>query len=66
MVYQFKCPECGQQRFIDIKISDYDNEKHNQKCTNCNSYMQRVLEWSGPATNLGGYSDVAGTARWQS
>ena len=66
MYYCFRCDYCGQTRSIDIPMAKYDIEKNNQRCTKCNTKMERVIEWNGPATNVGGYSDVAGNASWQS
>lgn len=65
MNYKFKCNECGNTEVVSIKVDDYDKEKDLQKCSNCGSKLERVIEWDGPATNLGGYSDVGGKASWQ-
>lgn len=34
-------------------MKDYDKEKNNQKCPNCNGKMERVIEWQGVATGSG-------------
>lgn len=46
-------------------MSDYDTEKTKQKCTNCNSKMERVIEFSGSVGVTGGYDAVVGKASWQ-
>lgn len=65
MQYRFRCPECGQVRNIDIKMSDYDKEKNNQMCSNCGSKLERVIEFEGSVGKTGGYDAVAGKASWQ-
>ena len=64
MKYLFNCEKCGKSAEIEIKISNYDNEKDKQFC-NCGGKMKRVIEWQGGAYHLGGYSDVGGIAHWQ-
>lgn len=64
MRYLFNCEKCGKSAEIEIKISNYDNEKDKQFC-NCGGKMKRVIEWQGGAYHLGGYSDVGGIAQWQ-
>ena len=66
MVYLFRCDTCGQTRSINIPMAQYDEFKNRQYCTKCMTKMDRIIEWNGPATNVGGYSDVAGNASWQS
>ena len=34
-------------------MADYDKEKNNQVCPDCNGKLQRVLEWKGVATGSG-------------
>ena len=65
MLYSFKCKKCHKQHDIDIKMADYDKEKDNQICPACNGKLERVIEWEGVASHLGGYSDVGGMATWQ-
>lgn len=66
MIYDFVCPHCKRTYQREIKMSDYDTEKDKQFCDDDKTKLERVIEWNGPATNLGGYSDVAGRAGWQS
>ena len=49
----------------DIPIDKYDRLKNFQVCSKCGEEMIRIIEWTGPANNLGGYSAVAGRASWQ-
>lgn len=65
MIYKFSCPKCNQGYEIEIPIDRYPEEKTKQYCINCNTVLQRVLEWSGSATINGGYESVAGRANWQ-
>ena len=65
MEYQFRCDKCNKTYDLEISMKDYDKLKDKQICPECNGHLQRVLEWEGPACNLGGYSDVAGMAKWQ-
>lgn len=65
MNYTFRCNKCDTTIIRDIPMSEYDKLKSQQKCNNCGSVLERVIEWNGPANNLGGYSDVAGRASWQ-
>lgn len=53
MYYKFRCKGCNKLHEIDIKMADYDKEKDNQVCPNCNSKMDRVIEWEGIATGNG-------------
>lgn len=64
MRYRFRCDSCGADEEREISMADYDREKNRQRCA-CGSVMRRVIEWQGSATNLGGYSDTAGSASWQ-
>lgn len=64
MKYLFEC-KCGLSENREISINDYDKLKDKQTCPKCGNKMIRVIEWEGPANNLGGYSDVAGRASWQ-
>ena len=66
MEYLWRCNKCNKECIKAISIEEYDKEKHNQICPSCGAKLERVIEWNGPATNLGGYSDVAGNAHWQS
>ena len=65
MLYNFYCKKCNKNHEIDIKMADYDKEKNNQKCPDCNEKLERVIEWEGVASNIGGYSAVGGMAKWQ-
>ncbi len=67
MIFTFRCNRCLRLQERNIPLSDYDKEKGKQVCAYCpgKTIMERVIEWEGPATNLGGYSDVAGNAHWQ-
>lgn len=64
MNYLYKCPNCKKQEYRDIPMKVYDKEKSNQICS-CGGKMERVIEWSGIATDIGGYSEVGGVAKWQ-
>lgn len=61
MYYKFRCQKCKKLHQVDIKMADYDKEKG----PDCKSKMDRVIEWEGVASHLGGYSDVGGMATWQ-
>jgi putative FmdB family regulatory protein len=65
MFYKFRCQKCNKLHQVDIKMADYDKEKNNQICPACNGKLERVIEWEGVASHLGGYSDVGGMATWQ-
>lgn len=65
MLYKFMCRKCDKVHQVDIKMADYDKEKNNQVCPDCKGKMDRVIEWEGLASHLGGYSDVGGMATWQ-
>ena len=65
MFYSFKCTKCGYKYDIDIPMSEYTEKKDKQKCIKCNSKLERVIEWEGPADINGGYEAVAGRASWQ-
>ena len=62
--YTFRCTSCKKQEERNIPMKDYDTEKNKQICT-CGAKMERVIEWSGIATDIGGYSEVGGVAKWQ-
>lgn len=64
MEYKFRC-KCGKEMQVEIPMRNYFEEKNKVFCPDCGQKMERVLEWEGPAENLGGYSDVAGKAGWQ-
>lgn len=66
MIYLFKCPDCGSQRNIEIPISDYDEMKNRQQCSNCGSILKRVIEFEGSIGGTGGYDAIVGRADWQS
>ena len=51
MYYNFKCTNCHKLHQVDIKMADYDKEKDNQICPDCNGKMDRVIEWQGIATS---------------
>lgn len=53
MKYNFKCQDCKKTFDIEISMKDYDKEKNNQKCPECNGKMDRVIEWQGIATGNG-------------
>ena len=53
MYYNFKCKNCHKLHPVDIPMADYDKEKDNQVCPDCNSKMERVIEWQGIATGDG-------------
>lgn len=65
MEYRFSCPKCSKEYLIEIPIERYSEDKDKQRCLECNSVLQRVLEWNGSATINGGYESVAGRAKWQ-
>lgn len=65
MEYRFKCLKCNTEYLVEIPIDKYSEEKNKQRCIDCNTILQRVLEWSGSATINGGYEAVAGRANWQ-
>ena len=54
MFYKFRYQKCKKLHEIDIKMADYDKEKNNQVCPECNGKMQRVIEWEGLASHRGG------------
>lgn len=66
MLYLFSCTntKCRKKENRDIPMNLYDKEKNNQICS-CGSKMQRVIEWTGVASDIGGYSEVGGMAKWQ-
>ena len=66
MLYLFSCTnqKCRKKENRDIPMNLYDKEKNNQICS-CGSKMQRVIEWTGVASDIGGYSEVGGIAKWQ-
>lgn len=66
MFYDFRCDNCGEVQEKEICIKDYDRVKNSQTCNRCGGTLKRIIEWQGGAYNLGGYSDIGGTARWQS
>lgn len=65
MEYRFKCQKCKTEYLIEIPIDKYSEEKNKQRCIDCNTVLQRILEWNGPATINGGYEEVVGRANWQ-
>lgn len=65
MNYDFKCDNCNKTFEIDIPMDKYDMEKGSQICPVCNNILTRILRWEGLATNLGGYSEIWGVAKWQ-
>jgi putative FmdB family regulatory protein len=65
MNYHFSCDKCNKGFQIDIPMDKYSTEKDKQICPACKSPLRRIIEWEGLATNLGGYSDEAGMAKWQ-
>lgn len=65
MIYTFYCKTCDMEHELDIPIEKYTDLKDRQKCSFCRRKLERVIEWSGPATINGGYEAVAGRAKWQ-
>lgn len=65
MNYLFKCENCGAEQQKEICIKEYDRLKNLQVCIKCGGAMKRVIEWRGIATDIGGYSEVGGVAKWQ-
>lgn len=65
MNYKFRCEQCGQEQEKEISMKDYDKLKNNQVCSKCGGVLKRIIEWQGCAYNLGGYSEVGGSAKWQ-
>ena len=53
MFYKFSCTKCHKLHQVDIPMADYDKEKDNQVCPDCNGKMERVIEWQGIATGDG-------------
>ena len=53
MFYKFYCKKCDKNHKIDIKMAEYDKEKNNQKCPECQEKLERVIEWQGTATGNG-------------
>ena len=53
MFYKFRCQKCNKLHQVDIPMADYDKEKDNQVCPDCNEKMERVIEWQGIATGNG-------------
>ena len=53
MFYKFRCTVCKKLHQVDIKMADYDKEKNNQVCPDCNGKLDRVIEWQGIATGSG-------------
>lgn len=69
MNYKWKCQACKREFEQDVSLDNYDSFKASEhECPFCkkNAIFQRVIEWDGLATNLGGYSDIVGKASWQS
>ena len=64
MYYRFRCKRCGKDEYRDINIDSYMEVKDKQRCIECGGKMERILEWNGPAQNLGGFSEN-GVASWQ-
>ena len=46
-------------------MNEYSKVKNDQKCPDCNEKLERIIEWEGVASNIGGYSAVGGMAQWQ-
>ena len=65
MTYQFSCEKCSKVIEVDIPMSEYNSYKDKQFCPACNSKLKRVIEWNGMAYRVGGYSEEAGAAKWQ-
>lgn len=53
MFYKFRCQKCNKLYQVDIKMADYDKEKDNQVCSDCNGKLERVIEWQGIASGKG-------------
>lgn len=65
MEYHFKCNKCNTDVYRNIPMSEYDEQKDKQKCNNCGSKLERVIEFEGAVGKTGGYDAVAGKASWQ-
>lgn len=65
MNYTFVCPLCKRVYQKDIKMSEYDTAKNKQFCSDDNTKLERVIEFSGSVGVTGGYDAVAGKAAWQ-
>lgn len=65
MFYNFYCKKCNKNHEINIPMDEYSKVKNDQKCPDCNEKLERVIEWEGVASNIGGYSAVGGMAKWQ-
>ena len=59
MFYKFRCQKCKKLHQVDIKMADYDKEKDNQVCPDCNGrgrwktdYVPEYDHWEG---KMGGY-----------
>ena len=66
MTYEFRCDKCNKTIEVDIPMDKYKDFKDKQFCPDCNSKLERVIEWNGIAYQVGGYSEEAGAAKWQS
>ena len=66
MTYQFSCEQCSKIVEIDIPMNEYNTHKDKHFCSICNSKLKRIIEWNGMAYRIGGYSEEAGAAKWQS
>ena len=53
MIYRFFCNRCEKNFDVAISINDYAKEKDRQKCPECETKLERVIEWTGIATGSG-------------
>lgn len=53
MTYTFVCPVCSKDYDIEIPMSEYNEKKNTQICVNCNTILNRKIEWNGTATGSG-------------
>ena len=50
MRYKFYCPKCEEEKFVDMKMSEYTAENHH--CSTCGTELKRD------------YKDIAGGVKW--
>lgn len=53
MFYRFHCDKCKKDLQVNIPMNLYDSEKDKQLCPECNSKLNRVIEWTGIAKGTG-------------
>lgn len=65
MIYKFSCEKCGYTHNCEIRISDYDYAKNNQKCPKCGGKMTRVFErFDGGISLSSGMYGIDGNGGW--